>query len=361
MLYYKKKEKRFMGNVNDLTGQRFGKLVAIKRVENNKHNKAQYLCRCDCGNETIVCGSVLKKGDTKSCGCLNWNNIIGKRFGKLVVVKAVDERRQHRICYLCHCDCGEEEIINGKYLINGTTKSCKKCATPHIKYDLTGLHFGEWTVENYAGKGMWNCICSCGTRKKVKGWTLKNGVSHSCGCLTAISATKRKIHGKTKTRLWVVWCGIKQRCFDVNHRSYKHYGERGITLCDEWLDFQNFYDWAIANGYDENAPKGDCTIDRINVNGNYEPSNCRWANTKVQAYNKTNTKYYDYKGDNYTLSELSLICGIKSRTIYNRLLFGWSVEKAVETPVKQSNKKFAIALEKELKAEQEKLKGGDKK
>ncbi len=162
--------------------------------------------------------------------------------------------------------------------------------------DLTGKKFNRWTVlgragSNHKGLALWLCKCECGVERVVRGSDLRNGSSQSCGCLN-IEASKAAAtkHGHGHSRLYNVWVGIKQRCYYTNSNSYKYYGGRGITICDEWLhDFQAFHDWAIANGYDEVAERGGCTIDRIDVNGNYEPDNCRWVTMKEQSYNRRNT------------------------------------------------------------------------
>ena len=163
--------------------------------------------------------------------------------------------------------------------------------------DLTGMRFGRLLVISRAenrdcGLAQWLCRCDCGRELIVRGSTLRNGASKSCGCLKRDRTTERNYrHGSSKRnahlRLYNVWCGMKQRCLDPEHISYKYYGGRGITICDEWKDsFPAFRDWALANGYDENAPRGVCTLDRINVDGSYGPDNCRWVSMAIQADNK---------------------------------------------------------------------------
>lgn len=175
----------------------------------------------------------------------------------------------------------------------------------HQTEDLTGKRFGNLVVlgrapdQIYTNKGktlkrvMWFCQCDCGSPVKiVRGQHLRKGKTVSCGCVGYEHAKQAKItHGQSGTRLYQVWLNMKNRCYNKNVRSYKDYGLRGICLCDEWRkDFDAFSKWAYENGYDPTAEYGECTIDRIDVDGNYEPSNCRWVDLKTQANNRHNSK-----------------------------------------------------------------------
>jgi hypothetical protein len=116
---------------------------------------------------------------------------------------------------------------------------------------------------------------------------LREGSIKSCGCLEKENRLEANTtHGGASTRLYGVWLGIRKRCFNVNEPAYPNYGGRGITVCSEWNDYSKFREWALKSGYDKNAPRGKCTLDRINVDGNYEPSNCRWVDMKVQRQNQ---------------------------------------------------------------------------
>ena len=203
--------------------------------------------------------------------------------------------------------------------------------------DLTGKRFGKLEILEPAYKDKygwkWRCKCDCGNEVILYGRAMLSGGTRSCGCLNKIAVSEaRTTHHKSKNRLYPIWAAIKQRCLNPHSSVYEYYGGRGIEMCSEWRDsFEAFYEWAIANGYDENAPRGECTIDRIDVNGNYEPSNCRWVNIIAQANNMRTQRLITWNGKTMGLSAWARELGIKRSTLNSRLECGWSLEKAFTT------------------------------
>lgn len=162
--------------------------------------------------------------------------------------------------------------------------------------DLTGQKFGRLTVikrmPTVNKRTLWCCLCDCGNKTVVESYNLRTGHTSSCGCVQkeATSAANRT-HGNRKTRLYTIWVCMKNRCYQKSYHAFKHYGGRGIKVCDKWrCDFRSFYEWAISNGYADNL-----TIDRIDTNGDYCPENCRWATMSDQNKNKRAKNGYKIK------------------------------------------------------------------
>lgn len=143
-------------------------------------------------------------------------------------------------------------------------------------------------------------------------------------------------HGYKRTRLYNTWLNIKQRCLNKNNPRYKYYGGKGINICREWRDdFATFESWALSNGYDETL-----TIDRRDVNGDYEPSNCRWITNKKQQNNKSNNRCITYKGETKTLKEWAEYLGFNYKTLQKRINKGWGTKAAFELPLQTDRRGY---------------------
>lgn len=170
------------------------------------------------------------------------------------------------------------------------------------------------------------------------------GVVNSCGCAKKDAAIRRA-ENKVKSdlnseRLYRVWKGMKQRCYYKKSKKYEYYGGRGITVCDEWKNnYLSFKEWAYANGYDENAPKKKCTLDRIDNNGNYCPENCRWVDWITQSFNRRSNRIVEFNGERRSLFEWSKITGFSTTTLYSRIFNQkWDVQRAFTQPLTYATK-----------------------
>lgn len=207
--------------------------------------------------------------------------------------------------------------------------------------NLIGKKYGVLTVldyyENYKcsnGREYKRVLCACDVcgSAHIK---FVNCLHDKCTCP---DKPRRKTHGKSNTPLYNVWYAINQRCYYSKNISYNNYGGRGIKMCDEWKDdFQAFYNWSISNGY-----KKGLQIDRIDVNGNYEPNNCRWVSNYVNANNKRNNINFTYNNKTMTLKEWCLYFEISYKTCMTRYYRGHSIEECLNiVPLKDKRHKTA--------------------
>ena len=271
------------------------------------------------------------------------NDLTGRKFGMLTVIRRAEDyvspKGMHRVQWACICYCGNTTIVGARHLISGGIRSCgcfqKEKISKRCRKDMLGLRFGRLTVIEEAEPRIksdgihvirWRCLCDCGNHVIVDGSLLRSGNTKSCGCLqreaASLSATT---HGQSKTRLYRIWTGMKNRCNNKRDIDYERYGGRGIFVCKEWMsDFLCFKEWAENSGYHDNL-----SIDRIDVDGPYSPDNCRRADCTTQNNNRRNTRYLSVDGTCMTMSQWASETGIPYWKIWERINRGWSEEEAV--------------------------------
>lgn len=197
--------------------------------------------------------------------------------------------------------------------------------------DLTGHKYGRLTVlersTDPAHKRVhWRCRCDCGEELVVLAVSLRTGNTKSCGCFNSDSVSARmKTHGHGGTPEYYAWHGMIRRCTQPNHKSYKNYGGRGISVCSRWASsFERFLEDMGPR------PSAKHSIDRIDNDGNYEPENCRWADAKTQARNSRKVRRVTVSSEEMTLKEACKRAGLKYGTVASRMSRGQTVEEALE-------------------------------
>lgn len=251
----------------DETGNRYGKLVAIRKI--GSANGAVWLFQCDCGKTTEKRISYVRNGQVRSCGCgmgtkgkTFHKDLTGQKFGILSVLESLGRDKDFKYRYKVRCSCGNEFIELGHFLTSGKITMCQSCANAK--------------------------------------------------------------HHMSKTKIYRKWQNMKNRCYNTKCKAYKDYGGRGITVCEEWLNPKNFIEWAFKNGYNENYDGWDYSLDRIDVDKGYSPDNCRFVNKKAQQRNRRVTRYVEYEGMKLSIMEVSEITGISYDAIKSRLDDGWN-------------------------------------
>jgi len=254
-------------------------------------------------------------------------DLLGKRVGRLTVVKRAQNKNGVR--WDCLCDCGNTTQIASGHLLNEATKSCGCLVTDGL--DRVGQRFGRLLViskaERRSNTQRWNCICDCGSKTVVFGNCFTNGNTTSCGCyakeVTSIWAT---VHGGCGTKEYKTWEGMMCRVNNNRDKAYKDYGGRGISICERWFNFEIFLSDMGKR------PEG-MSLDRIDNDGDYSPENCRWATPKEQANNRRDNITLTFNETTKTIAEWAAETGLKWHTIKGRLNRGWSIKSTLTAPL----------------------------
>jgi hypothetical protein len=255
-----------------------------------------------------------------------FKDLTGNKYNSLTVLGLDSIKHKTQRFYKCLCDCGSEIIVYGSRLTTNRILSCgchMKETIPNRKRDnLEGQRFGRLIVQNVNRLGSrgryWQCLCDCGNTKFIVGYDLKSGKTQSCGCIQKEKAresakNRNTTHGMTHTKVWECWVSMVQRCTNPNRQCYRHYGGRGINICDEWLEFSNFYkDMG-------NPPTEEHSVDRIDNNKGYYLENCRWATSKEQSNNRRNNHLLEIEGRSQTIGEWAQELNVNYQTLYYRV------------------------------------------
>jgi hypothetical protein len=296
-------------HVCDLCGTRSGRLLVITRdhTKTRKSKEAYWACQCDCGKQVVVRGADLRgTRATRSCGCLknekaserSLRNLQDLRFGRLMVRKRVANANGGAVRWECDCDCGKVTVVRAHQLTTGRTQSCGCLRGDMIRRaylkDLTGQEFGYLRVIERAihpsgcKRTHWKCLCVCGNTTLAVGNLLRKGIRKSCGCrhetkYGKIPVSKLLPDGSNwqLVKAHNAWMGMKARCYNSRLSAYPYYGGRGISVYSNWQE--SFTAFVNDVGF---PPTPQHSLDRIAVNGNYEPTNVRWATDQEQVLNR---------------------------------------------------------------------------
>lgn len=288
------------------------------------------------------------------------DDLTNRRFDRLLVIGIYDRGKGGQIRWKCRCDCGKIIPVFKHNLLrnNGTIKSCGCVYADELKKEIGKRkdHLEIIGVKQYGRKGRVVVRCDCGTIKEMTLSQFNNPSKHSCGCVGVLKGNESPNfqHGLSRTRIYGVYRDMCSRCYNEDDISYPNYGAKGIRVCKEWLGddgIKKFSEWAYSTGYDENAERGECTLDRIDTRGNYEPSNCRWADAETQSNNKTNNRCFEIDGVTKTLSEWCREYGnLCVQSVWKRIEKGMDIKTALTKPMQ---KKTSDMTEEELRDKKE--------
>lgn len=270
---------------------------------------------------------------------------IGKTYNGVKVLEDIGTIGGDRR-YKCKCPRCENEFVTRASSV-GKIHTCKKCSRLGFYLDISGQRFGRLVAIEYVGRkksvSQWKCVCDCGNIIITTQSRLKQGCVKSCGCLKKESSlwggNQRHcaslefgvIH---KHPLYTTWNQMKSRCYYPKNNRYKHYGARGIKVCDRWLGENGFENFVTDMG---ERPSNRHSLDRIDLNGDYTPTNCRWATYEEQNRNRSNTFLVSYNGNIIPLAQLCEDYNLSYRDIYNKIKQGRDINEIIKNYIHQKS------------------------
>lgn len=272
-------------------------------------------------------------------------NLAGQQIGKYSVLAHVGTNSKGETKWKVRCNCGVEKVVDRQAFRKGAVRGCGRCDPHPTNFeDLKGTKSGRLVALDYVGYitghhvSKWRCRCECGAIVIVASARLKPGSKQtlSCGCLRSeLLSVRQRTHGQSQKPLYAVWNGMRSRCGNPNNAAYQRYGARGIRVCDKWAS--SFEAFAADVG---EPPTPQHQLDRFpNNDGHYEPGNIRWALSKANNRNKTNNRVIEFNGERKCITEWAESIGMQMFTLRNRLASGWSIEKALTTPVRECRRR----------------------
>jgi hypothetical protein len=251
-------------------------------------------------------------------------DLSGQPFGSLTARRYLGRSR-----WECLCACGRTTNVTTDHLTRGHTRSCGCQHHPPIpKLDLSGQPFGRLVAQRYIAGSRWECLCKCGCTTIVATRELISGGTKSCGCLVRDNAGSKPIHGLTQHPIFSRWTSMLDRCCNPRHRQYKHYGGRGITVCERWRE-------SVVHFYaDMGDPPPGMSLERRNNNLGYSPENCYWATPQQQLRNTRVNHILTYNGESHPIIVWAEKLNVTWDMLASRVKRGWSDEKTLTTPPK---------------------------
>lgn len=338
------------GKIVTLECQECGKII-YRTMISGRNKWSELIKSCECQKEKRKEAKKaesekilkIKKAQMVEDAC----DMIGTDYGDYKIVSLGEDAGE--LVFTLKCKTCRELVTALYQSIKNNVKRYRKCTKHYnpIKFDESYIGQKKNFLKVIGITRLHNkhraflCECDCGNITTIEPAFWEQEIVKSCGCMHDILLSEKMLkHGYSKMRIYSVWSNMIDRCKNPKNKNYSNYGKRGMCVCPEWEDAECFIKWAYSTGYNENAARGQCTLDRIDVNGNYEPSNCRWITIQEQNKNKRPSYEwkkregeFEYEGKKYLLSELCKMFNTSEPALrYRMVVRGMTLKQALETP-----------------------------